>query len=142
MTGLRLRRAAIAALVLLSAGLAGCGGSGRATVGGTVTYDGLPIDNGGITFVPEDKSAKMAGGTITEGKYFIDAEHGPAPGKYRVEITWTRPTGSGKKGDPDLQGPGSGDTKQVLPDKFNKSSTLTAEIKSGSNTIDFPLKSK
>jgi len=30
-------------------------------------------------------------------------------------------------------------TKQSLPEKYNKSTTLTADIKSGKNTINFPL---
>jgi hypothetical protein len=139
MTGLYFRRAAGAALALSLAALVGCGGGGtkRASVEGTVTYDGKPIDNGSITFVPDGGGDRpKAGGSIKDGKYSIGAgEGGPVPGKYKVEITWDKSVG--KKLDPDIQG--GANTKQVLPDKFNKATTLTAEVKSGTNTIDFPL---
>lgn len=139
MTGSYFRRAAGAALALSLAALVGCGGGGtkRASVGGTVSYDGKPIDNGSITFVPDGGGDRpKAGGSIRDGKYSIGAtEGGPVPGKYKVEITWDK--SAGKKLDPDIQG--GTNTRQVLPEKFNKATTLTAEVKSGSNKIDFPL---
>ena len=58
------------------------------------------------------------------------------PGKYKVQITWDKSVG-GKKLDPDIQG--GDNVKQVLPEKFNKATTLTADIEPGSNKKDFPL---
>ena len=55
----------------LSAAL-GCGG-GRATLSGDVSYDGAPVDNGTITFVPEGKGERVAAPVI-DGKYAFDAE--------------------------------------------------------------------
>ena len=131
---------AAALLSLLSVvGATGCGGKERAAVSGAVSFDGAPVDNGNITFVPVDGPANQSvGESIKNGKYAIAADHGPSPGKYQVQITWDRVTG-GKTTDPDLK---SNDTKQVLPDKFNKATTLAADIKAGDNTVDFPLSSK
>ena len=145
MTSFRLGRwAAFAALAFLASGLAGCGGYGRASVQGAVTYDGTPVDTGGITFVPADGRAdvKKASGVIKDGKYAIEGDSGLSPGQYKVEISWNKSTGAkGGSKDPDMQNPNL-DTKQVLPAKFNTATTLTAEVKSGSQTIDFPLSSK
>ena len=60
------------------------------------------------------------------------------PGKYKVEITWTKKTG--KKvpapGDPGNQ---IDETVQVIPQEYNKHTTLTAEVKAERNKIDFTL---
>jgi hypothetical protein len=138
MTSLYFRRAAGAALALSLAVLVGCGGGNkRAAVEGTVTYDGKPIDNGTITFVPDGGGDRpKSSGSVRDGKYSIGAgEGGPMPGKYKVEITWNKSLG--RKLDPDLQG--TDNTKQVLPDKYNKATTLTADIEPGVNKKDFSL---
>jgi len=130
------RSAAVLVIGLFLVGLAGCGS--RASVQGSVTFDGTPIDNGSITFVPDSSSGQKATAQIKDGKYVIESDRGPAPGKYKVEVTWVKAGPAKKGGDPDVQ---QGDGKQMLPDKFNKATTLTAEIKSGSNTVNFDLKS-
>jgi hypothetical protein len=142
MNSFRLGRcAAFAALGFLTIAVAGCGGSSRASVEGTVTYDGTPVDTGGIVFVPESSGAdsKKATAVIKDGKYAMTGDSGPVPGKYKVEITWNKSTGAkGASKDPDMQNPKL-DTKQALPDKYNKATTLTADVKSGSQKIDFTL---
>jgi hypothetical protein len=70
----------IAAAVLLS-GLNGCGNS--TTASGSVTFDGRPIANGQITFVPEDRKGPVVGGLITEGRYRVDKL---TPGRKIVQI--------------------------------------------------------
>jgi len=131
------RRLTPCALALGLVGLAGCAGP-NSPVEGTVSVDGTPVDVGSIVFVPEG-GGQPSGGDIRDGKYSIAEERGPAPGKYKVQITWNRKTGKKVKDVAD-----TGETKdvrvQVLPDKFNKSTELTAEIKPGSNTVNFDLK--
>ena len=57
----------------------------RTSVRGTVTVDGEPITWGGIALIPEDPNAPVAR-TYTNGKFSIDAEHGPVPGTHLVEV--------------------------------------------------------
>jgi len=140
----RSKRSAGFGLLILSFGcLTGCSGS-NASATGTVTYDGTPVDDGSITFVPDKADGrKPVNAPIANGKYTVESGRGLAPGKYKVEITANKKAdgkadgrGDGKKGaDPDLQV----QPKQVLPEKYNKQSTLTADIGSGSNTADFKL---
>ena len=136
-TSFPLRRlAAVLVVGLFLVGLTGCGR--RASVQGTVTFDGTPIDNGSITFVPESSGGQKASAQIKDGKYSIESERGPSPGKYKVEVTWMKVPPAKKGADPDVQ---QGEGKQMLPDKFNTATTLTADISSGSNTVNFDLKS-
>ncbi len=57
--------AAAGAVALLAA--AGCGSS--AHLSGNVSYDGQPVENGTITFVPADGRGPTAGALITQGRY-------------------------------------------------------------------------
>jgi hypothetical protein len=123
--------------------MSGCGygSSDHVPVQGSVTFDGQPVDNGTITFYPQDKGKAQVSTEIVGGKYKLESGKGPMPGKYRVEILWKKKTGR--------QVPTPGDetalmdeTQQVLPPQYNTQSTLTAEIEAKSNTKDFPLTSK
>ncbi len=118
--------------------LAGCGGA-TSSVAGTVTLDGTQIDSGTVTFVPQSGDGAKFAGHVAEGKYAIAADRGAKPGKYKVELTWDKKTGK-KKSDGD--GGFTFETVQSLPPQFNTASTQTAEVKSGAQTIDFPLTSK
>ena len=64
---------------------------------------------------------------------------GPAPGSYRVEIIWQKKTGRkvDTPGDPGVK---MDETFQVIPAKYNTSSTETVTVKSGDNTFNFDLK--
>ena len=78
-------------LVCLAACL-GCG-TGLATVEGTVTFDGKPVESGSIVFEPADGAGPSAGGQIQNGKYQLAGEAGVMPGKKVVRITAIRSTG-------------------------------------------------
>ena len=78
-------------LVCLAACL-GCGTS-LATVEGTVTFDGKPVESGSIVFEPADGAGPSAGGQIQNGKYKLAGEAGVMPGKKVVRITAIRSTG-------------------------------------------------
>jgi hypothetical protein len=128
------RAAAAAALLAL---LAGC--AGRAAVDGTVTFNGEPVDNGGIQFVSEDGKNK-GGGEIKGGKYSLTGDHGLPPGKYKVEVYWNKKTGKTVVDKADT-GEKMDETSQVIPPEFNTNTTLSAEIKSGTNSgVNFDLK--
>lgn len=124
------------AIVLPVVFLTGCGGSAR--IEGNVTLDGQPVDGGTIAFVSPDGQGGNAGGRIQGGKYAIETKL--PPGAYKVEINWMKSTG---KQLPNKSDPGTtvDETKQVIPMEYNTQSKLTADIKSGSNTFNFELKS-
>ena len=62
------------------------------TVRGRVTVDGDPVGNGSISFFSADGGPRAAA-AVLGGEYAIPAEKGLTPGKYRVEVTWAKPTG-------------------------------------------------
>src|SRR5262249_42906613 len=59
----------------LALALTGCGGPTLYTVSGTVTYNGEPIPEGYIAFVPVGPG-RGGGGTITNGSYEARAQTG------------------------------------------------------------------
>lgn len=113
-----------------------------ATVSGTVTLDGNPVDSARVIFMPTEGSAPRGaiGVSDTEGNYeliYIN-EKGCPPGKFKVAIT-TR----GQKYDD--QGKFVGAREESIPAKYhNENKTkLTAVISlDDENVVDFPLKSK
>jgi hypothetical protein len=112
----------------------GCG-PGEATVSGTVTLDGKPLEEGNIAFRPLPALAKSEarGGPIKDGKYQVKAR----PGQNRVEITATRVV-PGKK-----DSFGTPLRESIVPEKYNAKSELTKEISAGgANEFNFELKSR
>lgn len=76
---LRHRKLLLAGCLALS--LTGC--DSTATVQGTVTFDGQPVDSGVITFLPADGQGPVAGGEISAGTYAV---HAIMPGEKIVQI--------------------------------------------------------
>src|SRR5262245_7414107 len=118
----------------LSALLAGCGSRGDlASVRGKITLDGEPLSNAFVVFAPIKKGTTSYGRTDAAGSYemmFTDYQKGAWIGENSVRIS-TGDLGSGG-------GPGP---KERVPVVYNEASTLTRDVKSGSNTFDFDLKS-
>ena len=78
-------------LVLLSLSfviLVGCGGRHEATVSGTVTLDGQPLDRGTVTLHPTGGGAAAVGPIGSDGVYTIKTgtESGLAPGEYTATV--------------------------------------------------------
>ena len=127
----------VCAWVLLS--LTGCGDSSdRQSLEGTVTFNGVPLAEGQITFVPQrGTKGPTAGGTITEGHFSISPEGGTFTGTFRVEITARRKTGKQVK---DRMGQMRDGIEQFLPERYNRQSELTAEVtESGLSQSEFDL---
>jgi hypothetical protein len=124
------RFAALAVLLFL----VGCGGPRLAEVKGTVNYDGKPLKEGDIGFMPD--KGRPSYGKIAEGQ-IVDVTttqkgDGLPPGSYKVQITATSDAEDIYK------------AKSILPAQYGdaEKSGLTADIKSGTNTLTFELKSK
>ena len=121
-------------------GAVGCGGGdglSKVLVSGSVTYGGKAVEKGQIRFVPQNSTAgPITIASVDDGRYTTESSGGVPMGAHRVEIKGydaheyqTAPTG-----------PGSPPVKQLLPDKYNRASTLTAEItKDSAETLDFTL---
>ena len=115
--------------------LAGCGRSGPAlhTVKGTVTFDGVVVDEGDIIFRPEDTQFRAEGAKIIKGEYTVKAR----AGKNKISIT-------AAKINPALKSPAGEPVRQdYIPPQYNEATTLREEVAShDSNRFDFKLSSK
>jgi hypothetical protein len=79
----RLQRAHLLPLALLLIVTSGCGGS-SASISGNVTYNGEPVGDGSITFIPVDGKGPSVGSPIETGHYQVDSIT-PGPKLVRVE---------------------------------------------------------
>lgn len=119
-------------LVLLTLMTVGCGseppyqGEPRYAVSGTVTFDGAPLENGTISFLSTDGKGNPAGNPITKGEFSVPENQGPNKGTYKVSITWQKPTGKQIKSED--TGEMVDVTQEAIPEKYNKSTELTAEV--------------
>jgi hypothetical protein len=114
--------------------LTGCGGDRgpeRAVVSGTVSYNGKPVPEGMVRFMPgADSQAPIAGATITDGKYHVDMHGGVPVGSPRVSIEAYRWDKSQPSRFSDV-----GARIQYIPKHFNVDTQLTIEIEPGSRAI-------
>jgi len=118
----------------------GCGQRERwATLSGSVSFNGEPVQQGTILFYPE--KGQVAGAAIENGKYAISSAPGAALGTNRVEITWMKKTGKQIPAESPAP-PGSliDETVQAIPPKFNSRSELTVTLTPGHNQCDFTLR--
>jgi hypothetical protein len=118
--------------------LAGCGGGGKpASVKGQVTFVGATVENGSIRFDPmEDTVSDPAAAKITSGQYEIPSSAGLKAGKFRVTITASE--SMGRKMDPEA-GEEVEVLREIIPQKYNINSELTADLTPGENQQDFAL---
>ncbi len=123
--------------------LVGCGGS-EASVSGTVTLDGKPVEGsrelyGTVNFYRADGGGAPATAMIREsGSYSLvtGGAKGLEPGNYKVAVTI-------KEIIPPKEPGGETGNKRIGPAKYGQpaQSGLTAEVKPGKNTFDFALSS-
>lgn len=164
-TGIRLKSRAIATAATLAGLLAlGCSDDGlgkRYYVGGTVKYNGQPVEKGEINFVPANPEGRAASGVIEKGSYVLSTlgdQDGALPGKYEVTITSKdvdlteakakiEKMSGGKMAGANIALPqemvakAQKSAKNNIPAKYSTPSTsgLTFEVKEQSNTADFNL---
>ncbi|MFK7777010.1 MAG: hypothetical protein QM501_02655 [Gimesia sp.] len=136
------------ALVLCAMVLCSCSGSGkeieRAAVSGTVTYDGEPLAEGSIQFLPDVNSAgkplsgKAVQAIISDGAYSLNADEGPTVGMNKIMVNASKKTGKFQNFD----GKKTEITKPFIPAKYNVDSTLKFDVRADGNTADFALEAK
>lgn len=127
-------------LLGVSVFMLGCSESPNCRVSGNVTLDGQPVADGMLMFIPAGQAPelKTVSALIENGQYVVERPKGLLPGTYKVAVTSEQP--SGKKIEAD---PGSGvmidEFVQVIPEKYNAQSTLTAEIAGDRDDLNFEL---
>ena len=132
---------AYALMMFLPMLFAGCGEDGPelGTVTGVVTLDGKPAQGLTIRFVPQKEGASPSyGSTDAEGRYelfFTMDKAGAVPGTHSVEIEPPEQA-------VDEDGKPVGSAPLPIPRRYRTAGTLTAEVKAGANSFDFPLESK
>jgi hypothetical protein len=124
---------AVLAGVLAAAGCSSPDGMSLYTVRGKVTFEDQPVAQGMITFKAGGPSGRAYSAEIKDGEYTAKVESG----QMVVEVSATRVV------------PGKFDTsngakepfvEMYIPAKYNRSSTLTAEVKPQANDIPFALR--
>jgi hypothetical protein len=129
---------AFALLVVIAVG-AGCASESASSVHGKVTLDGQPVAAGNIVFLPATGSGRKAAAAIEQGSYALAPADKLIPGRYRVEISWPKPTGRKiPSADPGTQ---ADEMREAIPAKYNTDSKLTVEIGKGDAEKDFALTS-
>jgi hypothetical protein len=130
---------------VLALAAAGCADS-TASVSGTVTYDGQPVGNGMVTFLPADGKGPSAGGKIADGRYTVD---GLTPGPKVVQVVAVKAVPFARSTEEMAQraaankakGDGSGliDPADTIPADA-EGNNATHEVKPGKQTLDLDLK--
>jgi len=132
----------LAAWALVSAAVAitltGCGPAGprKIKISGTVTLDGSPLAEGNVVFIPLDPALGAAGGAIAAGGFTVETY----PGPHRIEVyadkKESRPIGPD---DP----PELGFTlTSLIPERYNKKTTLTFDVQSPQDRPELVLTSR
>lgn len=121
--------------------LTGCSGSEkepeRAIVTGEVTWQKKPVQEGIIRFICD--SGPSAQAPIRDGSYRIDHKGGVPVGSCRVEVEGFENQEIGDSGSTLIEMPKTVGI-QVIPQQFNRASTLRVDIVAGiSNQHDFHL---
>ncbi len=117
---------------------AGCADAGKARLKGTVVFDGAPVEEGSISFLPADgTTSRKASAAILNGEFDIPGDRAPSPGKFKVEISWMKKTGKKiASADPGIM---ADETKEAIPAKFNRETTLIRDLVAGENKLEFKL---
>ena len=123
------------AACLITACLVGCGDANRVQLQGSVTYDGVAVEKGTISFSSLDSGSPSDApdaGKIENGRYVVET----SLGKKRVEIRASRPLPPDRQNSPEM----GLLYEDYIPPNYNRESTLTADVtKDGQRDFDFDL---
>ena len=116
-------------------------------VAGVITYNGEPLADATVKFIPTDATGSQSYGKTNEkGEYKLQtllgaADAGTTPGEYEVTVDCVKSVPTGKKIQENGQEIEEMDVEYVLPQKFGNPETsgLTATVNPGDNTINFDL---
>ncbi len=136
------RAACLAGYLTTLLALTSCGESKTATVKGTVTFDGKPIESGSINFFPVDGAkGGTAGGIIKNGKYSCP----DVPiGNMRVQIGGVLKVIGKKKAYDTPESKEVPIYEETIPRKYSNAqeTELEFDVKPGINEKNWDLKSE
>lgn len=140
-------------LMMMIMTVSGCSGDAsgppRAAVSGTIVFDGQPLAEGTIRFVPNQGTAgPKVSAAVIDGGFHLSETHGPVVGKHRIEIEAPL-AGELAMDDEDafMQLASKGKRQRAkfvrIPAMYNSQSRLTATIQPDTiNDLKFALTSK
>lgn len=145
-----IRKTSLAALLPLAAFvLAGCGGGpDMAPAGGTVLYNGEPLADADVLFMPEGGGPVSVGKTDSEGKFTLSATAKPGArvGKHKVSVqsieAYLLANAPKEEESPENEGGMRYGRRWLIPEKYGNyiSSGLEAEVVAGGeNNFTFEL---
>jgi hypothetical protein len=137
---MRTARAALALGMLVALlPLAGCTDNTTGQVSGLIKVDGTPVEQGMITFVPEDGKGPTAGGMVQAGRYSVKVP----VGTMKVVISMAKVVGMKKVYDTP-NSPERPITKESLPDQYSDmfKTKLRFEVVPGANEKNWDLSTK
>ena len=116
-------------------------------VTGVITYNGEPLADATVKFIPTDATGSQSYGKTNEkGEYKLQtllgaADAGTTPGSYKVTVDCVKSVPTGNTIQENGQEIEEMDVEYVLPQKFGapETSGLTATVNPGDNTINFDL---
>ncbi|MDC0935580.1 hypothetical protein OAS39_04775 [Pirellulales bacterium] len=115
----------------------GCEESTTGEIHGTVTVDGVPVQEGSIAFFPTDGESFTAGAAITDGAYSTRIPFG----KMRVEVRVPKQVGEQSLyNTPDS--PKMQILVEALPSRYNNRSELSITVEPGRSKHNLELTSK
>ena len=121
---------------LLLIAIVGCGNK-LGSVDGSVTLDGQPVPDGMVTFIKQGTEPGREGAVIKDGKFSAQIP----PGSYKLELNGQKDNGSRVQKGFDGKDEVIPQTVERFPDKYNKKTELTQEIKAGANPVKLELNS-
>ncbi|MFN9720014.1 MAG: carboxypeptidase-like regulatory domain-containing protein [Planctomycetota bacterium] len=152
------QRCSAFAVLVCALGFPGCGSKlNLAEVTGTVTYQGKPLANATVTFIPTGEGSLGVAVTSEDGSYRIQTggEDGVAPGPCSVTVSKAESSGNGqaeleKMSESDRQKmmmsgkmPKSigGPAKSAIPAQYGNAMTsgLSFDVRSGANSFSIEL---
>ena len=117
----------------------GCGPA-KISISGKVSYDGIEVNEGAISFESPDGKSPSVGGMIQKGFYKIENVDVSSGGKKIVRINAVTKTGKKIPAGPPFPPGDMVDEIIKMPARFNEKSNLSAEISSSKpNVFDFNL---
>ena len=116
-------------------------------VTGVITYNGEPLADATVKFIPTDSTGSQSYGKTNEkGEYKLQtllgaADAGTTPGEYKVTVDCIETVETGNMIEENDQEIEEMDVEYVLPQKFGapETSGLTATVAPGDNVINFDL---
>jgi hypothetical protein len=136
----------IVVFVLITISFCGCGNkSNLISVSGNITFDGQPLPDGTIAFIPAGAIGSPTAAKIKNGKYNARVSAGSMIVRITAEKNYAENEIKELKEDPmhksDPLFKPENFKKQYIPKIYNELSILKEEINDSAKNIDFNLKS-